>query len=168
MMARANPTFALRPYMPDDASMLADIFRASIEGSAADDYSESQIDAWVAAAGDEEAFAARLAARLTLVATLDGSPVGFAALEEPGHLDLLFVHPAVAGRGVGTMLVDAFEKLAAARGAKKLTVEASDNAQDFFRRRGFKAMQRNSVPLGGEWFANTTMEKPLAAKAGPQ
>jgi hypothetical protein len=26
-------------------------------------------------------------------------------------------------------------------------------------------MQRNSVPLGGEWFANTTMEKPLAAKA---
>ena len=46
----------------------------------------------------------------------------------------------------------------------KLTVESSDNAQEFFRRRGFKAMQRNSVPLGGEWFANTTMEKALATK----
>lgn len=168
MMARANPSFALRPFMPDDAEVLADIFRASIEGLAADDYSQSQIDAWAGAADDEETFEARLGGRLTLVATMEGSSVGFAALEEPGQIDLLYVHPAVAGRGVGTMLVDALEKLAGARGAKKLTAEVSDNALDFFRRRGFKAMQRNSVPLGGDWFANTTMEKPLAAKAGPQ
>lgn len=166
MSAVASPSFALRPFLPEDASMLADIFRASIEGLAADDYSESQVDAWAAAADEEDEFEARLAGSLTLVATMNGSPVGFASLEEPGHIDLLYVHPAVAGRGAGTLLVDALEKLAGARGAKKLTVEASDNAQDFFRRRGFKAMQRNSVPLGGEWFANTTMEKPLAAKAG--
>jgi len=166
MMARANPSFALRPYLPDDAAILADIFRASIEGLAAEDYSQSQVDAWAGAADDEESFEARLGAQLTLVAVMDGSPVGFAALTAPGHVDLLYVHPAVAGRGVGTMLVGALEKLASARGAGKLTAEVSDNAQDFFRRRGFKAMQRNSVPLGGEWFANTTMEKPLAAKAG--
>lgn len=168
MMARANPSFALRPYLPEDAPVLADIFRASIEGLAADDYSETQVDAWAAAADDEEAFAARLGASLVLVATMEGSPVGFASLDAPGHIDFLYVHPAVAGKGVGTMLVDALEKLAAARGTKTLTVEASDNALDFFRRCGFKAMQRNSVPLGGEWFANTTMEKPLAAKAVPQ
>jgi putative acetyltransferase len=167
MTARAFPSFALRPYLPEDADVLADIYRASIEGLAADDYSESQIDAWTAAADDDE-FEERLAGLLTLVATMDGSPIGFAALEEPGHLDLLYVHPAVARRGVGSMLVDALEKLAQARGAEKLTVEASDNSQDFFRRRGFKPLQRNSVPLGGEWFANTTMEKPLAAKAGVQ
>ena len=163
-MARANPTFALRPFLPDDAPVLADIFRASIEGLAADDYSESQVDAWAGAADDEDAFAARLAGSLTLVATMDGAAVGFATLDSPGHIDLLYVHPAVAGKGAGTMLVDALTKLATARGAVKLTVEASDNAQEFFRRRGFKAMQRNSVPLGGEWFANTTMEKALATK----
>jgi putative acetyltransferase len=167
MSAHAFPGFALRPYLPEDADVLADIYRASIEGLAADDYSESQIDAWTAAA-DEDEFEERLAGLLTLVATMDGSAVAFAALEEPGHLDLLYVHPAVARRGAGSMLVDALEKLARARGAEKLTVEASDNAQDFFRRLGFKAMRRNSVPLGGEWFANTTMEKPLAAKAGLQ
>jgi putative acetyltransferase len=165
MSARANPSFALRPFLPEDAEILADIFRASIEGLAADDYSESQVDAWAAAADDGEEFMSRLGTSLTLVATMDGSPVGFASLKEPGHIDLLYVHPAVAGKGAGTLLIEALEKLAAARGAKKLTVEASDNAQDFFRRRGFKAMQRNSVPLGGEWFANTTMERPLAAKA---
>lgn len=168
MMALANPNFALRPYLPNDASVLAEIFRASIEGLAADDYSESQVDAWLGTLDDEERFAARLGASLTLVATMNGSPVGFASLDERGHIDFAYVHPAVAGKGVGTMLVGALEKLAAARGMKKLTVEASDNALDFFRRHGFSAMQRNSAPLGGEWLANTTMEKPLPEKADPQ
>ena len=37
------------------------------------------------------------------------------------------------------MLYDAIEKLAAARGAAQLTVEASDTASDFFAQRGFIA-----------------------------
>ncbi|MEX0589600.1 MAG: GNAT family N-acetyltransferase, partial [Xanthobacteraceae bacterium] len=146
-MARANPTFALRPFVPGDVPVLADIFSASIEGLAGEDYSPSQVDAWAAAAEDEDAFEQKLAKRLTLVATMEGAPVGFAALEEPGRVDLLYVHPAVAGRGVGTMLLDALEKLATARGAAKLTADVSDNAQEFFAKHGFKAQQRNSVPL---------------------
>ena len=62
------------------------------------------------------------------------------------------------------MLCDALEKLAAARGTKELTVDASDTARGFFEHRGFKAQSRNTVTLGGEWLANTTMTKPLAAK----
>jgi putative acetyltransferase len=66
------------------------------------------------------------------------------------------------------MLVDALEKLAAARGAAKLKVEASDTAENFFRKRGYVPMQRNSVSRGNEWLANTTMEKPLGGKGQPQ
>ena len=62
------------------------------------------------------------------------------------------------------MLIDALEKLAAARGAGKLSADVSDSAEGFFKRRGFVPQQRNSVPLGNEWLANTTMEKQLAAK----
>jgi putative acetyltransferase len=64
------------------------------------------------------------------------------------------------------MLCDALEKLAGARGTKSLTVDASDNALDFFRKRGFVARQRNSVTINGEWLANTTMAKTLGAPAG--
>src|SRR5476651_1390503 len=46
MMARAHPTFALRPYLPQDAAMLAEIFRASVEELTEDDYTEPQQDAW--------------------------------------------------------------------------------------------------------------------------
>ena len=65
------------------------------------------------------------------------------------------------------MLVDALEKLAGARGAKHLTVDASDTAEPFFKKRGYVAKQRNTVTLNGEWLANTTMQKTLADSAAP-
>jgi putative acetyltransferase len=59
------------------------------------------------------------------------------------------------------MLCDALEKLAGARGAKEISVDASDAARGFFEKRGFAPQSRNTVSLGGEWLANTTMTKPL-------
>ena len=61
------------------------------------------------------------------------------------------------------MLVDALEKLAGSRGAKSLTVDASDTAQGFFAKHGYTAQQRNSVTVNDEWLANTTMKKTLGA-----
>jgi putative acetyltransferase len=163
MIALAHPKLALRPFLPADTPMLAAIFRASIDELAAEDYSEAQREAWASAAADEGAFAARLAERLTLVATLAGSVVGFIALEGAEQIDMFYVHPAVAGQGIGKMLYDALEKLAMSRGTNRLTVEASDTARGFFERRGFVAQQRNTVLRAGEWLANTTLEKKLKA-----
>jgi putative acetyltransferase len=78
---------------------------------------------------------------------------------------MLYVHPSAAGQGVATMLCDALEKLADGRGAKSLTVDASDNAQEFFIKRGYIATRRNTVTVNGEWLANTTMQKTLASDA---
>ncbi|MEA2872619.1 MAG: putative acetyltransferase [Hyphomicrobiales bacterium] len=166
MMARAHPSFALRPFLTEDTPLLAAIFRASIEELSADDYSEGARRAWASAADDEEAFAKRLGDQLSLIVTMNGSPVAFASLANNETIDLLYVHPGVAGQGAGTMLVDALEKLAAARGAKRLTADVSDTAQDFFNKRGFTAQQRNTVLRGGEWLANTTMDKALAIGKG--
>ena len=164
MMARATPTFALRPFLPADTPLLVEIFRASVQELTGDDYDEGQQEAWIAAVDDEAAFAKRLAGALTLIATLGGSPVGFTSLKDGTLIDFLYVHPAVAGQGAGAMLVDALEKLAAARGAAKLTADVSDSAHEFFRKRGFVDQRRNTIPLADVWLANTTMEKPLAAK----
>ncbi|MEJ0076110.1 MAG: GNAT family N-acetyltransferase [Alphaproteobacteria bacterium] len=161
MNATAHPQFALRPFLLEDTPLLAEIFRASVEELTADDYSEGQQKAWASAADDEEEFARRLEGQLTLIATMNGSPVGFASLANNETIDLLYVHPAAAGHGAGAMLVDALEKLAGARGAKRLTADVSDTAQNFFKKHGFAATQRNTVQLGGEWLANTTMEKAL-------
>ena len=164
MTASAHPKLAVRPFLPADGPLVAEIFRASVEELTGEDYSEGQRAAWAAAADDQQEFGARLGQQLTLLATMEGSPVGFASLKGPDQLDMLYVHPAVARQGVGSMLVDALERLAAARGATKLVADVSDSAQDFFRKRGYAAQQRNSVPRGDEWLTNTTMAKTLAAK----
>lgn len=164
-MARAHPSFVLRPFLIEDTPLLAEIFRASIEELTADDYSEGARQAWASAADDEEAFAKRLSGQLSLIATMNGSPVAFASLANNETIDLIYVHPAVAGQGAGTMLADALEKLAVARGAKRLTADVSDTAEEFFKKRGFTPQQRNTVLRGGEWLANTTMDKALTATA---
>jgi len=162
----AKSPAGLRPLLLSDTPLLAEIFRASIAELTTDDYSEAQQAAWMASAGDEAAFGARLAGELTLVATIDGAAVGFAALKGADVIDMLYVHPAVAGQGIGAQLCDALEKLAAARGATKLTADASDTALGFFTRRGFVPQQRNSVPRDDEWLANTTVQKTLSAAPG--
>jgi putative acetyltransferase len=166
MTARPQTKLAMRPMLPTDVPFLAEIFRASIEELSADDYSEAQREAWASAADDEEEFGARLAGELTLVATIGGDAIGFAALADNTRLDMLYVHPVAAGQGAATMLCDALERLAVARGANELTVEASDTASGFFERRSYVPKTRNTVSLAGEWIANTTMVKPLAATAG--
>lgn len=164
MMAVAHPKLALRPFLPADATLLREIFRDSIEELTSDDYTEAQQEAWASAADDAAEFRDKLSGQLTLVATLEGSPVGFASLEGKDKIGMLYVHPAATGQGVGAMLVDALEKLAGARGTAKLTVDASDSARGFFEKRGYVAQQRNSISIGDEWLANTTLQKPLAAK----
>jgi putative acetyltransferase len=166
MIVRAQPKLAMRPLLPANVPLLAEIFRASIEELTAEDYSEAQREAWAATADDEEEFGARLSGALTLVAIFGGAAVGFASLADNSRIDMLYVHPAAAGQGAGAMLCDALEKFAAARGSKELEVEASDSARGFFEKRGFVAKTRNTISLAGEWLANTTMVKPLAAAKG--
>jgi len=165
-MSRSVPP-ALRPFLPADTPILAAIFAAAIEELTGDDYSEAQQEAWAAVADDEAAFGKKLASELTLIATLQNAPVGFASLKGKDHIDMLYVHPSAAGQGVASALLDALEKLAGARGAKNLTVDASDNAQEFFKKRGYVAKQRNSVTVNGEWLANTTMQKTLEGGGQP-
>ena len=161
------PKPGLRPFLPADVPMLAAIFVAAIQELAGDDYGEAQQEAWAAMAEDEAAFGKKLASELTLIATLQNAPVGFASLKGNDHIEMLYVHPSVAGQGVGAMLCEALEKLAGSRGAKALTVDASDNASEFFLKRGYVATRRNTVTVNGEWLANTTMQKTLGDGARP-
>jgi putative acetyltransferase len=166
MTSRPLPKLAMRPMLPTDVPLLAEIFRAAIEELTIEDYTEAQQEAWASTADSDDELGTKLAGGLTLVATFGGAAVGFASLADNSRIDMLYMHPAAAGLGAAAMLVDALEKLAAARGTKELTVEASDTARGFFEKRGFLAKTRNTILLNGEWLANTTMVRPLATKSG--
>jgi len=156
----------LRPYLPTDAAGLADVFRTSVEILAEDDYSDAQREAWAALADDVDAFRDWLGGMLTLVVEGEDGLLGFGALEDNTMIALLYVRPDYARRGVATLICDALEKLAAARGTTLITTDASDTSQPFFDKRGYRASQRNTVMRNGEWLANTTMQKPLEPLPG--
>lgn len=153
----------LRPYIASDAGECVSIFASSIAELAREDYDDGQCEAWIATAEDKANFAKRLQDSLTLIATLEGATAGFASLKGADVVDMIYVDPEQARKGVGTALLDALTKLAAARGAKKVTAEVSDTAKPLFERLGYSAQRRNLVMLGDQWLGNTTMSKTLAA-----
>lgn len=167
MGVQAMSAVSLRPYVPADAKRCAEIFCASIEELAAEDYDAYQREAWASTADDEKAFAGRLEGALTLIAVIDGVAAGFGSLKGQDKIDMLYVDPDFAGQGVARTLVDALTKLASARGAKRLSADASDVAKALFESLGFRAEKRNLVRVGEQWLANTTVVKPLGAEPAP-
>lgn len=155
----------MRPFMLADTPRLQDLFAQAIEELTQDEYDEEQRLAWITRAADAETFAERLGSNLTILVEQDGEIHGFASLAANKEIDMLYVHPYAVGQGIGSALVDAMERLAAARGAQALTVDASDTAHEFFTRRGYADVRRNTVPIGDVWLSNTTMTKPLAKPA---
>ncbi len=159
---------SFRPYLPADAARCAEIFRDAIEITAADDYDEDQRAAWAARADDEDSFGAKLAGQLTIVATLEGFVVAFASLKGVDELDMLYVDPAAGRQGIGSALVDAVERLARARGAKRLVAQASDVSKPLFERLKFVADRRSLVRLDEQWLPHTSMTRTLGDDSGPE
>ncbi len=157
----AFPKPTLRPYLADDLPLLAEIRLSAIEELTDEDYDEAQRRAWADLADDEETLGATLKKGLSLVALIGGAPVGFIVLADGGLIDQLYVHPAVARTGVASVLVDAVEKLAAARKIESLVVDASDTAKPLFDKRGYVAERRNTIAIGDAWLGNTRMKKKL-------
>jgi len=162
-MQQGKTSPGLRPFLTADAPRLAALARASIETLAEDYYGDDQRAAWAARFDDAAALGRRLSESLAIVAIIENEIVGFAALKDADRLDMLYVEPQFARRGVGSALADALEKLAASRGAEKISADASDAAREFFAKRGYAPQSRNTVLVGGEWLGNTTMTKQLAA-----
>jgi putative acetyltransferase len=157
-------TIALRPYLPADAEALALIYKGAILFLAEDDYGDDQLAAWASFA-DDAGFGVIVAGNLTLVSLSDGEPTGFLTLKDDREVSMLYVHPEFARQGVATALLDAAEKIAAARGSARLVVDASDTARGFFEARGYAGEQRLTREVAGEWLGATRMGKALAAPA---
>ncbi len=71
------------------------------------------------------------------VAEANGTVVGWGAIHGD-RLEGLYTDPEFTGRGVGTELLGLLEALMRARGIATVMAEASANAEEFYRRRGYE------------------------------
>jgi putative acetyltransferase len=59
-------------------------------------------------------------------------------------------------------------RLARARGAKRLSAQASDVSRPLFERLKFVAERRSLIQLDEQWLAHTTVTRTLGDDAGPE
>ena len=96
----------------------------------------------------------------TVVAGVDGRPVGFMTLDlAKMHVDLLFVLPEMQGRGVADAMYLVLESRARLIGATCLTCDASHLAKPFLIRHGWDVVSSQTVERQGVTLENWRMEK---------
>lgn len=141
-----------------DLPAVLNLFRTSVHTLCRGEYTPAQLDAWAPEDLDEAPWARRVQCQTFLLAEEDGDLMGFASLEGD-YLDLLYVHPRHARRGVGTVLCDALERQCT---GQRITVHASATARPFFARRGYRTVEPNQVERRGVVLTNYLMEKELS------
>jgi putative acetyltransferase len=152
----------IRNYQRGDAEAIVQLFYETIHTVNLGDYSPAQVDAWAPAVPDANAWHQRMISRRTLVAERDGAVIGFADLENNGHIDMFFCRHDTVRRGVGSRLYQAIEEAARGLGLGRLFVEASITARPFFERQGFLVVAHNAFERNGVEITNFAMEKTLA------
>jgi GNAT superfamily N-acetyltransferase len=148
MTAAADPSF--RSARREDAEMVFNIPKASIGGLAGTSYSSNQIENWM---GERTpAFYEELIAKGRMTVCLRGGVmIGFVDAE-PGEVTRLFILPEAAGAGLGRRLFEIGIAQARLGHTGPIKLEATINAEGFYRKHGFRSTGRGhfSHGLGGE------------------
>ncbi|WP_424973851.1 GNAT family N-acetyltransferase [Dinoroseobacter sp. S124A] len=154
----------LRDFRPEDAAAVAQVFFDAVHLGTGAHYTPEQQTAWAGAAPrPPEIWAARLSGQTCKLALQQGAVVGFMSLEPRGRIDLAYVAPQVAGRGVAWRLYQALEAEARRHGLSALHTEASLSARPFFERQGWQVDAAQEVVREGITLRNFRMSKPLKA-----
>jgi GNAT superfamily N-acetyltransferase len=151
----------IRRYKEGEAQALWSLLYETVHQVNCNDYSLAQLDAWAPAQIDLAPWTERLSQISPFVAEENSEIIGFAELEENGHIDCFYCAHDWQGKGVGTALLQAIEDEAAKRGLYRLFAEASITAKGFFERHGFTVEAEQSVSLRGEHFTNFVVTKTI-------
>jgi|SRR5665213_232857 len=134
---------AYRSATPDDAGAVIYVHHAAVKAIGNDVYSDAVLLAW--SPPPEEQRRRRIAELITqdstvcIVAECDAEIVGFGlALPAEGWLRALYIHPDHSGIGTGKQLLHFVELQCQSSGIATLQVNASHNAEGFYRRCGYE------------------------------
>jgi len=162
----------VRRAVPTDAPGLWALSRAAILTSAAEHYTEAQLQSW-AGRPTLERHRLMIESTTVLVAELDGRIAGFTnlvvddgAIVSDGEVDQLFVEPNAGGRGVARALLEAIAEEGLTEGLSELNARASWRAVGVFERLGYQRVTVEHVEFDGEVYGRVHVRRLLAPSGG--
>src|ERR1700761_2467321 len=111
----------IRPLRAEDGAIAAAIFFDAVHQGTVEHYTLEERIAWAGARPDPSGGTSRLRGLEGFVAEIAGVPAGFMTIDAAGYVDLAYVRPEMAGKGVGWRLYEAVENRARQLGAVRLT-----------------------------------------------
>ena len=131
----------IRRYIEDDTLQLIEIYHNTIHNVNCADYTPAELEAWAPTEEiTDESYAKdviRWSKIRPFVVVENDEIMGFAELEDKGHINLFFVNHLCQGKGVGSMLINACIKEGKRLSYDKLFAEVSITAKPFFLHKGF-------------------------------
>ena len=155
----------LRRYKEEDTAALNSIYYDTIHSINKRDYTPEELEAWAPSDPYTEEKKRKDIERFRsinpFVAVEGDVPIGFAELEDEGHINCFYVHHDHQGKGAGSMLMDACIKEAKRLGYSRLHAEVSITAKPFFLKKGFSVIRPNLSEIRGMSLKNYIMEKEI-------
>ena len=140
-MEAAN--ISIRKFYLNDCNKLSELIIRTIRQSLSEDYSQNQIDAFVAEFSPEKIREAA-STRSIYIAIMDDQAIATASIAKYKHSEgyaillSVFVDPSSQGLGVGTMIVEYVEMEARNRSFHAMIVPSSITARGFYETLGYK------------------------------
>ena len=126
----------------DDGPIAFDIRLQAIRSQCIGAYTAEQMLTWTRGAA-EDGYTA-LMAKPFYLGCVEGEPVATGMLD-PDHREVgaLFVLPGFIGRGIGGQMLEHLERVALALGIAEVVLDATLNAADFYRSRGYEGSEQS-------------------------
>lgn len=127
----------IRRYQPGEEAAIWSVYYGSNRHVVSREYTDEQVKRWAPERPDMQAWTRRLADSNPFVAVVDGTILGFAELEQNGHIDYFYCHQDFQRQGIGTRLLAAVEDEAHRIDLSVLFAEVSTTGIHFFLVNGF-------------------------------
>lgn len=152
----------IRSYESADADETWRIFQEAITVTASADYTREQVAAWARPdRRDLRGWDRSMLARETYVALVDEQAAGFSDVSAGGYIDMMFVSPRFARRGVARELLTVLELRARKSSVRQLSSNVSITARPFFEALGFHVVAEQHPVTGGVVMTNFHMTRDL-------
>ena len=154
----------VRPLQPADRARVVEVYADAVRTLAAPLYQPEQIHAWALHPLQNKSFEEALVRGHGLVATASGHPTsveGFALLDPPDRLALLYCRGRSSRQGLGTLLVQTLENHARSEGHSRLRTEASRLSRPLLERLGWTVDGEEHILFAGQPFVRWRMSTTL-------